>query len=99
MRRAYFGGAGEPWFYLGKHPIGTTLLLIIVVAGSAVVNMFLVAFGQAWLREQMMLVPSEVWSGKVWQLLTWPLVNQIGIWFVISLFLVFVFGKEVETLL
>jgi Family of unknown function (DUF6576)/Rhomboid family len=99
MRRPYFGGAGEPWFYLGLYPISTTLLLILVVGGSAVVNMFLMAFGQGWLVRAMTLVPAAVWSGALWRLVTWPLVNIIGIWFVISLFLVFVFGKEVETLL
>jgi len=41
----------------------------------------------------------EVTSGQVWRVLTWPLYNEPSIWTVISIVMLWYFGKELERLI
>lgn len=51
-------------------------------------------FGGGWLARWIALAPSEVWSGQVWRLVTWVLVEAGPYGLVITLASIYKFGGE-----
>lgn len=88
-------GHADPWFSVGSLDVTTTVL----VTALCVVSVFVWAVDPvAWTHTG--LIPSEVTSGQIWRLLTWPITNDLAgsqaIWNVISIALFWYFGKEIE---
>ncbi len=86
----------RPWFYLGRLPMHSATLLVAVFVLSMVVMTFLLAGGAAEAVAALVLTRGGLFSGKLWQLLTWPLVNFPDLWFAISMVFLYVFGRDVE---
>ena len=90
----------RPVTYVGRYPIDVTTLLVAVHAITMIVGTLLIATRQGWLLNLMMFDSALVLSaGHVWQLVTYAFVHQPSIWFVIHLFMLFFFGREVERFL
>ena len=86
--------ASDPWFRIGTLDVTTTVLVVL----ACVASMFLWAINrELWLN--LVLLPSEVRSGEVWRVLTWPLANEPGLWPVLTLAIFWYFGREIEGLL
>ena len=90
---------GRPWFHVGKVPVTSTVLLVGVFTLSMVLVAVLQGAGADRLLSALPLVTPAVWHGQVWRLLTWPLVNVPSIWFVLSMLMLYWFGREVERVL
>lgn len=45
------------------------------------------------------LLPSLVFGGEVWRLVTWPFAEGLGLWGVLNLFFLWYFGRELEATL
>jgi hypothetical protein len=98
-RRFSFGspgrfGPGESWFRIGTVDVTTTLLVILLAAVSMVV----------WAIDRVLLLnlallPSEVRSGEIWRIVTWPLYVEPEFWTAVTLFIFWILGSEVERLL
>lgn len=85
---------GTPWFRVGQVDVTTT----VFVAGLCVLSMFAWAVNPAIL-EPLVLDPSKVLDGQVWRLVTWPLVNSIEIWTILTIAIFWYFGRELEGML
>lgn len=85
------GTPGDPWFRLGRLEVGTTMLVVLVVAASWLG--WVVAPG---LADALAFAPGLVAAGEVWRVVTWPLANGLSLWGVIYLFFFWWFGSELE---
>jgi hypothetical protein len=85
---------GTPWFKLGELDVNTAVL----VAGACVLSMFVWAINPDAL-EPLRLIASDVRTGQVWRLVTWPLANAPDIWTVITIAIFWYFGRELEGML
>lgn len=84
-------GPSDPWFRVGNVEVTTTVL----VTALAAISFFIYAIDKT-LLEGLVLFPSDVRSGQVWRLLTWPLVNPPSIWNLITLAIFWWFGRDLE---
>jgi membrane associated rhomboid family serine protease len=82
---------GDPWFRIGQVDVTTTVL----VAGLCVLSMVVWAIDSEALA-RLALIPSEVRSGEIWRIVTWPLYNEPDIWTVIAIAIFWFFGREIE---
>ncbi|HEY3531029.1 MAG TPA: DUF6576 domain-containing protein [Nocardioides sp.] len=93
------GGSEDGWFRLGSIEVTTTVLVIVLSVASVVEWAFEGNFGP--LQSHISLVPDDVVSGQVWQLLTWPLAYPfgIGLFGILAIAFFWYFGTEIESLL
>jgi membrane associated rhomboid family serine protease len=84
-------GHDDPWFRIGTIDVNTSLLVALLCA----VSLFVWAASPDTLSH-VALIPSEVTSGQVWRVLTWPLFNKPDIWTVLNIVMMWYFGKELE---
>jgi membrane associated rhomboid family serine protease len=88
------GGSRDPWFRVGTYDVNTTTLITALCA----VSMFLWAVNPvtlAWLIQ----LPFEVRHGQVWRIVTWPFANPPSIWTVITLYIFWLLGTQLENTL
>lgn len=86
----------DPLFWWQGRPIYAAYLLVIVyVVSMLVTTLFMISKG-AHLLSWMIFQSHEVLQGRVWQLLTYGLYNPPSLWFVIDMFMLGWFGREVE---
>lgn len=81
--------SGDAWFRIGRFDITSTVLLVLLGA----VGIVLSAFGLAAL---FYFEPSVVLRGQVWRVFTWPIVSPISLWSVLTLVLLWYFGRDLE---
>jgi len=87
-------GTSDPWFRIGTLDITTTMLVVI----ASVASLFLWAISRT-AHEYLWLKPTDVKSGELWRLVTWPIANEPTIWTVITIAIFWYFGSEIERLL
>jgi len=87
-------GTSDPWFRIGTLDITTTMLVVI----ASVASLFVWA-AKREVQEWLWLKPTEVKSGEIWRLVTWPIANEPTIWTVITIAIFWYFGRQVEGLL
>jgi membrane associated rhomboid family serine protease len=81
----------DGWFKVGNIDVTTTAFIV----GCGIVSMLVYALNPGWITD-LAFTPQTVRSGRVWQLVTWPLVTVPSIWVLISLFFFWYFGHMVE---
>ena len=87
-------GKDDPWFRIGAVDVNTSLLVAIM----CVVSLFVWAASPS-LVEPLILWPDDVLSGQVWRLVTWPLYNEPTIWTVLTIAMLWYFGRELERMI
>jgi membrane associated rhomboid family serine protease len=89
----------DPLFRVQGYSIRVTELLLVLYIGFFVAEA-LVGSGQgagaAWLGSLRLATPEVIGQGKVWQLLTYPLINPVNFWFAGQMLVLFWCGREVE---
>jgi len=85
-----FPPRSQPLFYLGKFRIGVTELIILL----ELVGVLLVAFTQG--RVPLGFSASAIFQGEVWRLMTYPLMNEVGVLYLLGLYFLYTFGRAVE---
>ncbi len=83
--------AGGAWFRIGNFDVTTSALIPFL----GVVSMFVYAI-QKSLLIFFIFEPGFVLRGRVWTLLTWPIVNVPALPTVIALYLFYMFGTYIE---
>ena len=86
----------QPVTWVGRHPIHVTTLLVAIHAFMAVVACFVGGIGiLGHLAFDSALVLQR---GEIWQLATYAFVHSPSglLWFAIEMYMLFVFGREVE---
>lgn len=83
--------SGQPWFRMGQLEVTTTVFTTLLVAASMVLWSISPAAAA-----RLALIPSRVFEGQVWRILTWPLANTPTLWTIIGLAIFWYFGREIE---
>ncbi len=97
MGRYSFSAPGSryglrPWFRIGSLDVTTT----VFVTALAVLSILAYAIDkQAMLN--VVLFPSDVRSGELWRLVTWPFYNEPDIWTLLTIAIFWYFGTEIES--
>jgi membrane associated rhomboid family serine protease len=86
----------EPLFWVGGRPIYATALLIIIYCVGMVFAALSKGVGGDGLWLQLIFSSDGFFSGKWWQALTYPLMNQPSLWFGIEMVMLYWFGSELE---
>jgi membrane associated rhomboid family serine protease len=90
-------GPNDPWFRVGTLDIGSAALLALM----CLVSVFVWALERPAkpIINKLALYPSEVTSGEVWRLITWPLANGLDrriLSVLISIAILWYFGSRLE---
>jgi hypothetical protein len=93
------GGSDDGWFRLGRIEVTTTVLVVVLSIASVIEWALEGNFGPV--QRHLSLVPDDVMSGQVWQLLTWPIAYPfgIGLFGILAIALFWYFGTDLEGLL
>jgi membrane associated rhomboid family serine protease len=88
----------QPVAYVGRYPLHVTALLVVIHSAAAVGAAFLAAFGGGGILNALVFDSGDVWTGALWQLVTYAFVHPPSglIWFAIEMYMLFIFGREVE---
>ena len=84
--------SGDAWFRIGRLDVTSTVLLVFAGTIGMLVSTFVPAFAQAGFFE-----PRAVLRGEVWRVLTWPLVSGVSLWTVLTLLILWYFGRDLES--
>lgn len=83
------------WFSLGRLNMTSTLVVVLLGAFSMVVSVFFPP--TPGLVALLAFIPDAVFSGEVWRLFTWPLANGMGLWPILTLVMLWYFGRDLES--
>ena len=89
----------RPVAWMGRYPLDVTTMLVGVHVAAAVFAAILVAIGQGAILGWLQFDSAAVWYGaQVWRLFSYAFVHAPSglLWFAIEMYLLFVFGREVE---
>ena len=83
--------SGDAWFRLGRLEVTSTVLLVLAGAVGVVLSAFIPELPGATA-----LAPTAVLAGEVWRVVTWPFFAPISLWSVLTLVLLWYFGRDLE---
>jgi membrane associated rhomboid family serine protease len=89
----------RPVAWMGRYPVDVTTMLVGLHVAMAVLAAILVAVGAGSVLAWLQFDSAAVWyGGQVWRLFTYGFVHAPSalLWFAIEMYLLFVFGREVE---
>jgi rhomboid family protein len=89
----------RPVAWMGRYPLDVTTMLVGLHVAAAVFAAILVAIGQGAILVWLQFDSAAVWYGaQVWRLFSYAFVHAPSglLWFAIEMYLLFVFGREVE---
>ena len=92
----------QPVTWMGRYPIHVTTLLVMVHVACMILSCFLIAFVGGALLGLFAFDSAQVISNlHFWQIATYAFVHSPSgvIWFAIEMYMLFVFGREVERFL
>ncbi len=90
-------GPNDPWFRVGAVEVGSAALLAL----ACIVSVFVYALepvDKPTLR-RLALIPSEIKSGQVWRIVSWPLANGLDqqiLWVLVAVAVLWYFGSRLE---
>ena len=71
--------SGEAWFRIGRFDVTSTVLLVALgTLGTVVATL------AAGVANALYLDPRLVLSGQVWRIVTWPFVDALSLWTLLS---------------
>ncbi len=84
--------------FLYKHPnFGIPRLMLYLIIGNALVYVFSMMDRTGMLAYWLCLIPSRLYAGEVWRLVTFVFVPQTsGIWLIIELYFYYMIGSTLE---
>jgi membrane associated rhomboid family serine protease len=89
----------RPVAWMGRYPVDVTTILVGVHVACAVITCLLVAVGFGAILNVLQFDSAEVLlRGQIWRLVTYGFVHSPSglLWFAIEMYMLFVFGREVE---
>ena len=92
----------RPVAWMGRYPVDVTTILVIAHVAAMVVGCLLIAFGGSGFFAWMSFDSAAVLHGFAWhQVATYAFVHPPAglLWFAIEMYMLFVFGREVERFL
>lgn len=86
----------QPLTWLNGHALYAAHLIVAVFVASMLLTTVLMAFKAAFIWEWLPYTSHGVLRGEVWRVLTYGLVNPPSLWFVVDMFMLVWFGRELE---
>ena len=89
----------RPVAWMGRYPVDVTTMLVGIHVTLAILACILFAFGGAAVLDYLHFDSAQVLArGQIWRIATYAFVHtpQGLLWFAIEMYLLFVFGREVE---
>src|SRR5438094_381644 len=88
----------RPVAWMGRYPVDVTTMLVGLHVAAAILAAVFVAIGAGSILVYLQFDSAAVWSGQVWRLFTYGFVHAPSglLWFAIEMYMLFVFGREVE---
>jgi membrane associated rhomboid family serine protease len=89
----------RPVAWMGRYPVDVTTMLVGLHVAVAIITAILVALGAGSILASLQFDSAAVWySGQVWRIFTYAFVHAPSslLWFAIEMYMLFVFGREVE---
>src|SRR5207245_1710626 len=88
----------RPVAWMGRYPVDVTTMLVGLHVAAAILAAVFVAIGAGSILAYLQFDSEAVWSGQVWRLFTYGCVHASSglLWFAIEMYMLFVFGREVE---
>jgi membrane associated rhomboid family serine protease len=89
----------RPVAWMGRYPVDVTTMLVGIHVTLAILACILFAFGGAGVLDYLHFDSAQVLArGQIWRIATYAFVHtpQGLLWFAIEMYLLFVFGREVE---
>src|SRR6266542_2113401 len=89
----------RPVAWMGRYPVDVTTMLVGVHVAAAILAAILVAFGAGSVLLWLQFDSAAIWNGlQIWRLGTYAFVHFPSglLWFAIEMYMLFVFGREVE---
>ena len=89
----------RPVAWMGRYPVDVTTMLVGLHVAMAVLGAILVAIGAGSVLGWLQFDSAEIWYGaQVWRIFTYAFIHAPSalLWFAIEMYLLFVFGREVE---
>ncbi|MEY2530979.1 MAG: hypothetical protein QOI96_1064, partial [Verrucomicrobiota bacterium] len=84
---------------MGRYPVDVTTILVGVHIVCAILTALIFAAGHSGVVNYFMFDSAGVWTGgQVWRLVTYAFIHSPSalLWFAIEMYMLFVFGREVE---
>src|SRR2546425_7152884 len=92
----------RPVAWMGRYPVDVTTILVGLHVAVAVITCILVAFGAGSLLDYLAFDSAAVlYAGQAWRIFTYAFVHVPSglLWFAVEMYMLFVFGREVERFL
>jgi membrane associated rhomboid family serine protease len=90
----------RPVAWMGRYPVDVTTMLVGLHVATAILTALLMGFVGSSILTWMQFNSAAVWSGQVWRLFTYAFVHpptpSALLWFAVEMYMLFVFGREVE---
>jgi hypothetical protein len=92
----------RPLFWMRGHPVYANTLIVAVHIAAFVISAFcMVSLGPGVVIHALSLSAPEIWHGQIWRLFSYiafdpAFFGQRSIWLLISILLLYFFGREVE---
>ncbi|GAB3817253.1 hypothetical protein GCM10028820_17890 [Tessaracoccus terricola] len=83
---------GDAWFRVGRVDVTSTIFVVALGALGLLASVIV-----PFLPLLLALIPDALFSGEVWRLFTWPLADQISLWSLLTLVLLWYFGTSLES--
>lgn len=80
------------WFSLGRFQITSTLVAVLL----GIFGMLAWVFSGGRTTQLAAFTPESVFSGQVWRLFTWPIAESLSLWSVLTLVMLWYFGRDLE---
>src|SRR5438105_6860648 len=92
----------RPVAWMGRYPVDVTTILVVAHVAAMVAGCLLIAFGAGGFFSWLQFDSRDVLHGHAFhQLITYAFVHPPSslLWFAIEMYMLFVFGREVERFL
>lgn len=86
----------EPLFHLGEYPIHTALAIVLFYVATMLATTVCMALRVTAPFDWLPFDSTAVWQGQVWRVVSYGFVNPPSLWFVIDMFMLAWFGRELE---
>ncbi|MDF3058739.1 MAG: hypothetical protein K0R17_2954 [Rariglobus sp.] len=86
----------QPLTSLGGRSIYGAHLIVIVFVASLLATTLLMTLGGRGILNWLVFSSGDVLKGQAWRVLTYGLVNPPSLWFIVDMFMIVWFGRELE---
>lgn len=83
--------SSDGWFRLGRLEVTSTVAVVLLGALGIVFAAFVPGLGAL-----ATFIPTAVVDGQLWRVVTWPWLDQVSLWSLLTLVMVWYFGGDLE---